>query len=206
MKATNRQVRSAIFSVFTALLMLLFSSCQTEVFNPADAEVPAPDRAVAETVDGRSIQFLSMSAIHYNSLNKITTSSKYVPMNAGAELKLKAKGNLTAEIKLNILSNTIDYSKTVTMQFDDNNFAGFSDIVFGPHGTQFSAPALLDFEVTGIDLTGINPANVGLYYVNDNGQWEEIVCGQIEVNVGAEIIAVQDAELHHFSRYALAAD
>ena len=80
------------------------------------------------------------------------------------------------------------------------------DFVFGESGTTFSTPALLDLAVYGVDLSGVNPESVNIYYVNPNGQWEVMPSEQVTVNVEAGYIYILNAEISHFSRYALSND
>jgi hypothetical protein len=80
---------------------------------------------------------------------------------------------------------------------------GEADLVFGPHGTRFSLPALLTIECKNFDLSGINPGDLKFYYVNENGQWQEHPAHEIFVDVQWGTIRVVDAQIPHFSRYAI---
>jgi len=71
----------------------------------------------------------------------------------------------------------------------------------------FANPAILNVEARGVDLNGADSNAIHIYYDNQNtGQWEQMVCDDIIVDVNAGTIQVINAQLLHFSRYALAAD
>ena len=114
--------------------------------------------------------------------------------NAGGGLK----------ISLTIPPYSIDENTYLSMSTDDEYLMGSVYMTFGPHGTLFSPPALLDFKVSGLDLTGIDPDLVDIYYDNeDAGVWELMPSRSKIVNTEAGYIEVEDAEFSHFSRYAI---
>ena len=188
-------------------LSFTFFSCEQMAPNSAIGEESVQSRASAVTADGKTIYFLDFAENSANSLNKVTTKSKFINKSSGGSFVLKASTpQFNVAFKLLVPANSIDHSKTVSMTFDDHNNLGFTEVVFGPHGTQFSSPALLDIEASGLNLSGLNPNNVKLYYVNENGHWEEMVAGSVSVSIPTGTVYVNDAQIPHFSRYALAAD
>ena len=69
------------------------------------------------------------------------------------------------------MSQDVEVSLTV----DDEQFMGAMDMVFSPHGTIFNQPALLTIVASGLNLSGYNPNDLGIYYHNEiTGQWEEM--------------------------------
>ena len=66
-----------------------------------------------------------------------------------------------------------------------------------------SVVTLFNIEAKYVDLTGVDPSAVGLYYVNDNGEWEKMKTKEISVKIDDGIIKIVDAEIPHFSRYAI---
>ena len=160
---------------------------------------------MAVAASGRTIRFLGVSKENLSqstSLRKEVTS-KYISKSQGGIISLDSQ---QGGFYLQIPGGSIDYSKMVTMEYDEQNNQGFTDLVFGPHGTQFSSPAILEFKVGGVDLTGVDPDKVKFYYVNDNGHWEEMKVAGIYVSVAAGVVKVSGAKLSHFSRYAVAAE
>ena len=194
-----KQITFALLAAFS----LTFTGCEQDSPLTASDESNNLIRPTAVAANGKTIQFLSVGEQGSNSLNKTTTGQKYVNKSQGGNISVAASG---VSFYLRIPQNSIDISKTVTMTYDDQNFQGFTDLVFGPHGTQFSSPALLDAKITGLNLKGVNPDKVKFYYVNDNGQWEEMVVQSIAVYPAYGAVKIAGAELPHFSRYAVASE
>ena len=53
----------------------------------------------------------------------------------------------------------------------------------------------------GLDLSGVNPANVDFVYLNNDGTIEQIIYENLEVIVSQGCLRVSNAYLPHFSRY-----
>ena len=201
MKITN-YIKWATLALLTAF-SLNFVGCEKDSPLTATEESDNISRPTAVAANGKTIQFLSVGEQGSNSLNKTTTGQKYVDKSQGGSISVAAPG---VSFYLRIPENSIDISKTVTMTYDDKNFQGITDLVFGPHGTHFSTPALLYAKITGLNLKGVNPDKVKFYYVNDNGQWEEMVVQSIAVYPAHGAVKIEGAELPHFSRYAVASE
>ena len=87
---------------------------------------------------------------------------------------------------------------------NDGLLTGNIDASFHPHGITFSQPALLNIEAKHIDLSNVDPDAIRMYYVNEEtAEWEEIQTYDIIVKQDEGYIKIIDAELHHFSRYAV---
>ena len=128
-------------------------------------------------------------------------------MQRGGTLELEHTGDnkLHISLSLKILSGTISRDAQVSISLDDTQFLVNLDVVFSPHGVTFSQPAILNIEAEGLDLGGINPDVLDIYYDNqEKGQWEPMPRDQIKVDVNGGKIVVKNARLPHFSRYAVA--
>ena len=115
----------------------------------------------------------------------------------------------TAEVvaSLNILPGALNEDKDISISVDDEQILGDVYLTFGPHGTVFNTPALLNIEAHGLDLSGFDPSTIQVYYDNtDTGNWELMQSSHIIVNQNEGYIKVVDAQLPHFSRYAIGAD
>ena len=198
----NKLIKKTL-GIALAALAITFSGCdqQNNVIAP-DSNAQS-ERPTAVAADGKTIHFIGFNENHRSSLNKIYTVEKYITKKHGGKLEISTSD---AYFSLDIPSKSIDNDKFVSMKYDDLNFLGFTDVVFGPHGTQFSKPALLNVSLQNMDLTGINPDKVALYYVNDNGQWEKMVVESITVDLITGTVIVLNAQINHFSRYAVASD
>ncbi|MBN1406333.1 MAG: hypothetical protein JW956_01010 [Calditrichaceae bacterium] len=108
------------------------------------------------------------------------------------------------EINLYIPPYSLYTDKYISMTTDDEYLIGDVYLTFGPHGTLFSPPALLNFKASGLNLTGIDPDLVDIYYDNPTtGLWELMPSESITVDIVAGYIEVKNAEFLHFSRYAI---
>ena len=71
----------------------------------------------------------------------------------------------------------------------------------------FNPPAIIDITASGVDLSGVDPASVNIYYDNqETGQWEVMESDQIVVNQNEGRIEIVGAKLPHFSRYSIGAE
>lgn len=72
------------------------------------------------------------------------------------------------------------------------------DLTFGPHGTQFIEPVLVELSYRMADLTGIDESTLQVFYYNEDTQLWELIGGVVDIS--KKKITVY---LPHFSRYAL---
>ena len=138
---------------------------------------------------------------------KIHSSSEWVSQENGGELIIQINDSLTNNIlgkaKLTIDSASIDQDKMITMEMDDEVL----DFYFGPSGTQFSPEARFSFWMTGLDLSGIDPATINLFYFDHGtGNWEAVPSDYVYVNSWYGYVKITNARLSHFSRYAIGAE
>ncbi len=103
-----------------------------------------------------------------------------------------------------MFSQTISQDAELVLSLDDQILLGNVDVTFTPHGITFSSPALLNIEASGLDLANI-PSKIGCYYDNpDTGQWEKMETGDVIIKQDEGYIKIIDAQIPHFSRYAVA--
>lgn len=108
------------------------------------------------------------------------------------------------EINLKIPPYSIYTNTYISMSTNDEYLMGDVYLTFGPHGTKFNPPALLNFKASGLNLSGIDPELVDIYYDNPlTGLWELMPSESITVDAVAGYIEVINAEFPHFSRYAI---
>jgi hypothetical protein len=198
----NKLIKKTL-GIALAAIAITFSGCDQQNNVIAPDSSAQNERPTAVAADGKTIHFIGFNENHQRSLNKVTTVEKMITKKRGGMLELST---VDAYFSLEVPSKSIDDDKIVSMTYDDQNFQGFTDIVFGPHGTQFSKPALLNVSLQNMDLTGMDPNKVGLYYVNDNGQWEKMVVESITVEPVTGTVIVLNAQIPHFSRYAVASE
>ncbi len=105
-------------------------------------------------------------------------------------------------ISLTVLPNSVKETTELALRMDKKSF----DMQFGPHGTIFANPALLNIIGVNLKLKKVNLETLGIYYHNpETGQWQQID-SEYEVIVDKEhgFLRIRDAKIPHFSRYAAA--
>ena len=148
------------------------------------------------------------------SLGKVTKERKHIKAKRGGKIELEHRGSrrernrrLAIWCKLEIPANAMDKDSDISLTIDDHQFSGAMDVEFAPHGTIFSTPALLTIYARGLDLKDIDPETVGFYYDNqETGEWEKMEYDKLRINVRRGTIYVKNAQLPHFSRYAIATE
>ena len=182
-------------SYLAALLLLSFVGCMQEsnvtapvngVDNQAKTIIMLPERAdlsvessfsTSETIDG-----VSGGEIH---LVKSYLSSNGKTVNVDCRLTIPASYSFA------------DF-RNITMQVSDE-----AGVDFFPSMT-FNEPVILNYKITGLNLNGINPANVGFYYVDPSGNLVPTVNDGVTVDMSTGTLNVVNAQLPHFSRWAYA--
>ncbi len=141
------------------------------------------------------------------SLKKMIPVSQKVTRKDGGELIIDYKGlehnngNVEVKMTLTVLAGAISRDAVLQMGLDDQSFL----MSFGPHGITFSQPALLNIEVKNLDFTGVNVETLALYYLDSKtDEWVELQTAEIIVNQEEGCLKFVDAEIPHFSRYAVA--
>ena len=188
-----------IISMMMIFISILVIGCQQ---NPTSADSRMTTEQGAASKDLKIINYNS----ELNGLKKVVTCTKWVTWQDGAELKLACKGDNSEAVKLvlKVLQHTISQDAELSISMDDAQLSGNFDMVFLPHGVTFSSPALLNIEAKNLDISGISPDEINIYYDNqETGQWEVMNSKEIIVKVDEGYIKIVDAELPHFSRYAI---
>ena len=141
------------------------------------------------------------------SLKKMIPVSQKVTRKDGGELIIDYKGlehnngNVEVKMTLTVLAGAISRDAVLQMGLDDQSFL----MSFGPHGITFSPPALLNIEARNLDLSGVNPETLTLYYLDSKtDEWVEMQTAEIIVNQEEGYLKFVDGQIPHFSRYAVA--
>ncbi len=207
MKKLSAFLRPVLLLFLVVSVAMLFFGC-SKTSSPLAPE----DRLTIRTQDFApkpNFQILTFDNVK-KSLKKEYFISEYFPYDVGGtinldyELTTEDSGLIDVSVSLQILPNAMTANADISMLINDAEFFGDFDVVFDPHGTIFSTPALLNIHIVGMDLGIANPDDFELYYVNeDTGEWELMVCESITVNLELGEIIVVNGQLPHFSRYAL---
>ncbi len=87
-------------------------------------------------------------------------------------------------------------SKYVTMTVNDQ----FGTTTFSPSGA-FSKPVIYNLTIVGLNLSGINPANVKFVYMAPDGNYYVPQYDRLYVDLQPGKLQIENARLPHFSRY-----
>jgi WD40 repeat protein len=127
----------------------------------------------------------------------VGTINDLAPVIASTELKY-------AQVTLDISAGAIDNDDDFSLSLETTELMGGVSVTFGPHGTIFNQPAILNLTAHGVDFSGVDPNAINIYYDNqETGVWEPMERDDLIIDVNAGTIQVINAQLPHFSRYAV---
>lgn len=154
-------------------------------------------------------QFTILQIGDDNVLNKLASTSKWITYENGGVITLaydgyeSNSGEVSIALSLEVFAETISQDTLITLAMETSSL----DMVFGPHGTLFSTPAVLNLEAHGVDFNGVDPNRVDFYYENpETGQWQAMPRDAISVNANDGTVKLINGRLPHFSRYAIGAE
>jgi hypothetical protein len=87
-------------------------------------------------------------------------------------------------------------TKTISMTFN----TGGAAMEFGP-AMQFQARVDYTYKITGLDLTGVNPATLDFVYIDASGNMYTVDYDYVTMDAATGMLKVVNAVLPHFSRY-----
>jgi len=178
-------INLALFSI------LFFSGCYEEsgITSPVDSG------------SGHQLKLIQLPTSFNGLAVETITYSKDINGNYG--------GEFSAQYSYQSNSGTV--SQYSTLVFDAGAFSGVKTITqtfntggaamdFGPP-MQFQATLKYTYKITGVDLSGVNPATLTFVYIDANGNMYPVNYESIEIDEATGMLKVVNAELPHFSRY-----
>ncbi len=202
MNRFKKVIGNIMASIFFLALILNFNACSEQ--SPMSSET----ESIAVT-NNLNILKLGNSKSAF-SLNKIVSVSQWVTKKNGGELIVDYKGyehnngDVEVKVTLKVFAETISQDSELALSLDDQEISGNVALSFSPHGVTFSSPALLNIEAKNLDLSGVNPADINIYYDNqETGQWEVMESDKVIVKVNDGYVKIINGQLPHFSRYAI---
>lgn len=210
----NREMKNIQGRIITVILTLFLASL---AFMGCDQTSPlaANDLNEPSASPKNELKFITWGD-KSQSLNKIIEKTGWISKSWGGFLMLTSNysfwGSSQTDPNLPKISVTfyvkpgsVSESVEISMSMDDQIVGGNIDMKFGPSGTVFSPAAYLTISAENVDLAGVNPATLNIFYVNSQtGEWEPIPSDGVTVDLAAGKILVKNARIPHFSRYALA--
>lgn len=136
-----------------------------------------------------------------NSLKKDVTTSKTIYGDQESLLEINTNyaggiGWISITANARFQKYSFVGSKYVTMTINDQ----LGTATFSPSG-EFSKPVIYNLTIVGLDLRGINPANVRFVYMADDGNYYVPQYDRLYVEIQSGKLQIENARLPHFSRY-----
>ncbi len=104
-------------------------------------------------------------------------------------------------VSLEVLPYSVQDTTELSLRMDKKSF----NMEFGPPGTVFANPALLNIIAVNLNLKKVNLETLAIYYDNpQTGQWQKIDSGNVVVDKEHGFLRIRTAQIPHFSRYACA--
>lgn len=183
-------------SYLAALMLLSFVGCMQE------NNVTEPFNAVEKTQAKTIIMLPDRSDI---SVEDVFSASQNISGVTGGEIHLvknyvaSTGQTVSIDCRLTVPANSsYTDSRNITLQVSDQ-----AGVDFYPSMT-FNQPVILNYTISGLDLNGVNPADVNFFYVDQNGNLAPTVNDGVSVNQTTGTLTVVNAQLPHFSRWAYA--
>jgi len=104
-------------------------------------------------------------------------------------------------VSLQVLPNSVKDTTELSLIMDKKSF----DMEFGPPGTVFANPALLNIIAVNLNLKKVNLETLAIYFDNpETGQWQKIDSENVVVDKVHGFLRISNTQIPHFSRYACA--
>lgn len=180
------------FIILTSIVLISLLGCKPE------SNVLSPN----EPATLKTKQLVKLPAPKSKlTIETLYTQSKYIngynggTFNAQFEFQ-STQGNITITSQLVFPSGAFSAGKTITQTFNTET----ASLEFGP-AMQFNSAVKYTLTVSGLDLTGINPATLDFVYVASDGSITGVQYDSITMDVSTGSLKVTNARLEHFSRY-----
>ena len=104
-------------------------------------------------------------------------------------------------VSLTVLPHSVKDTTELSLSMNKKSF----DMEFGPPGTVFAKPALLNIIAVNLNLKKVNLETLAIYYDNpETGQWQKIDSENVVVDKEHGFLRIRNTQIPHFSRYACA--
>ena len=196
------------FMLFTVLLFACTS--ETELITSPEAKVQTLEKPVwVEAAEAQGLEVILLPTNTNITQYKVSTVSKFISRDEEDLLETEYKYNtlnqkdVNVNVSLNVPSGALSEDKKLSMNINDLLETKYAVLQFGPHGTEFNTPVLLDFEVNGLDLSSWDSNRIPklMYYNPDLNMWEEMNSEEIKIDVEQGTLKCINGELPHFSRF-----
>ena len=222
----HNSLKMTSLPILSAILMTFFG-CSTQSPNPPNAStvnaynLDEPENTAIN--DGKVHELLKVGPISNEKAMNVKAPAKKITRKEGELniIKVESKESLQKRFVSSWLITPItkgwiytgDYysgktwlffpyhavSQTTVVTIDwESTGLLTGGVTFSPHGTQFNSPVTVWISFKDVDLGGIDPATLKIWYWNDTTQLWELIGDTVDLQA-QEVGGL----LHHFSRYAL---
>ncbi len=193
-KQLKRFSRTVFTLIFSFSLIFALTGCNNE----NDGALSGPNAPEEISSKNTTRSELNIIRTKNRGLNKFFESSALITVKDGGEITV---GNgKHGESK--IIFNHGDVSEDVLVTFSwESTGLLMGGATFSPHGINFNNPVEVRLSYKDADLNGIDPANLAIWYYNEDLDVWELVPSTVDTSRKRVI-----GYLNHFSRYALSAD
>lgn len=186
--------RLALFSFLASLIF--FTACQNE------SPITGPQNNEFQKSVTAEPQWIGLPQAADKSLAKKFITSEFITVADGGyllidESYISAEGKtVKAYSKIEFAPGVVQQDVLISMDIDDQT--GVAE--FLPH-QMFNDFAILNQTFEGLNLTGIDPSTIQLYYMATDGTYEVMTYDQLIIDVEAGTVQVINGRIPHFSIY-----
>jgi len=115
-------------------------------------------------------------------------------------------GEVTVDVQLRFPPGAVDDNMIVSIDISRSELTGDLSMDFDPSPTTFNKPALLTFEVYGLNVNELpqDYDSIKFVYKDNNGNYIPMKAKSISVDVKKGELKILEGEIPHFSRYGWA--
>ena len=194
--------------LFTVLLLACTS--ETDIITSPQTTVQTLQKPVwVEAAEAQGLEVVMLPTNTNITQYKISSTSKVVSRDTEALLQTNFnydtfdKNEVRVNVSLNVPAGALSKEKELSMNIEDMITGKYAVLQFGPHGTEFNTPVLLNFAAEGLNLSNWDRSSSPklMYYNPDSNMWEKMNSEEIRVNYEKGSITCINGELPHFSRF-----
>ncbi len=187
-KIMEIMMKTFLATIMIGFLFLIGCSDENSLVAPENNQASAPNWITLPQRSGSSVE------TEFSVTNQINGS-------LGGILEINQTYNsgpivVKVKAKLQFPANCFPGTENITMLVD--NVSG--TVTYSP-SMNFNIPAILDLEFMGLDLTGINPADINFAYQDPDGSFDFVEYDKLKVQMNNGGLELKNAQIPHFSRY-----
>jgi hypothetical protein len=162
--------------------------------------------APVNSTEGNEPNWIALPSTENQALQKDISTGKWISGDKRSILRIRTSYRACTPfhfVSINALAaiqkNSFEGSTFITMSVSDK----FGVTTFLPD-IHFSKPVIYNLTITGLDLSGIDPATVKFVYMAPDGEYYQAEYDHLNVDPRIGMLQVINAKLPHFSRYGFA--